>query len=220
MITSKDVADGEMMLTPKHNGVPFVMENKAASIRFDGFFVDISSALIVKLNDKRLNSGTEDYFTVGDSMDISFSLCDRFYFFKSQVTTVIKEPTLLVGLSCPEKIEEYERRRADRVDCKLPCKIILKNNKIKAIVTNISNSGCKCELYESSLIDKASMHFFYEDNCSVNVLVPVKGTANEQSFNGKLRYFKESDNSYEVGVEFCFANAEEIAALETIVNIA
>ncbi|MBF0465946.1 MAG: PilZ domain-containing protein [Nitrospirae bacterium] len=218
MPTSEDVIDGSFKLKPKHNGLSFIMEIKDASIRFDGFFVDINSALILKLNDDRLSKGTDNYFNNGDSVHISFSIYDKFFFFQSQITNIITEPTLLLIITSPKKIEEYERRRGDRSNCKLPCKIILKNNKIKASITNISDSGCKCELYDSSLIDKASMHFFYEDNCPVNILLSVKETVNEQSFNGKLKYFKEADKSYEVGVEFFFANAEEIAALETIVS--
>ncbi|MEO5356221.1 MAG: flagellar brake protein [Nitrospirae bacterium YQR-1] len=218
MATSDGAKDDKNMLTPKQNALSFEMEITGTTICFDGFFVDIGSTVVVKLNDERLCSGTDSFFRVGDGILVKYYIDTKLFFFESKITKVITDPALLVVIAYPEKIERMERRKDNRIKCQLPCKILLKDNKIHASITNISDTGCKCELYESSLRDKASMHFFYEDDYMVNIIIPVGGTTGEHTFNGKLKYLSDSYDSYHVGVEFCFINTQESHILETILK--
>ncbi|MBF0318606.1 MAG: flagellar brake domain-containing protein [Nitrospirae bacterium] len=203
-------------LSASEVGAPIEITTEAIQSKVSGFIVDIKSDIIIIKTrgmdglDAKLPSGTE--------INVKCFIGENIYKFSTVVKDITFEPTILAIIAYPESIQREERRDKQRIECKIPCVLVIKENKIKACVQDISPTGCKCSLYNSSMLDRWSAKFLFEDNCAVEVVLPVGGTKKEQPVKGTIKYINTAYDKFDIGIEFQLSVEEERNILETILK--
>ncbi|MBF0458400.1 MAG: flagellar brake protein [Nitrospirae bacterium] len=184
--------------------------------KVSGFIVDVKSDnIIIKL---RSCEDFQDKIPNGTKLTLRCFTGETVFGFTSELKGVVFEPTMLVMIGCPFSLQKEERRDNRRFNCKLPCVLVIKENKIKACVEDLTLKGCRCSLYESGMLDRWSAKFLFEEDCAVEVFLPVSGANKEQLIKGIVKYLSTSYDKFDIGIEFCLSIEEEKAAIETILK--
>ncbi|MBF0487093.1 MAG: flagellar brake protein [Nitrospirae bacterium] len=186
--------------------------------KVSGFIVDVKSDNIIIRP-----GGTEDFHTKvpnGTEITVRCFTGETVFRFKSVLKNVVFEPTMLAIIGCPESIQREERRDKRRTTCKLPCVLVIKENKIKACIEDLTRTGCRCSLYESGMLDRWSAKFLFEEDCAVEIFfLPAGGTAKEQSVKGMIKYLRTAYDRFDIGVEFYLSSEEEKDMIETTLKL-
>ncbi|MBF0556440.1 MAG: flagellar brake domain-containing protein, partial [Nitrospirae bacterium] len=130
-------------------GLSVEMTSDVMPCKVSGFIVDVKSGnIIVK------PGGVEDFHDkvpIGTEITVRCFTGETVFRFTSVLKSVVFEPTMLAIVGCPESIQREERRDKRRTTCKLPCVLVIKENKIKACIEDLTRTGCRCSLYESGM---------------------------------------------------------------------
>ncbi|MCG6553467.1 MAG: flagellar brake protein [Candidatus Magnetominusculus sp. LBB02] len=197
-------------------GVAAEVTCDAVLSKVSAFIVDVKpEGILIKpkgMDDfhEKIPSGTE--------LTVRCFIGESVFRFSSVLKSVVFEPTLLALISSPDILHKEERRIKQRITCKLPCVLLIKDNRIKACVQDLTPTGCRCSLYESGMMDKWSAKFLCEEDSAVEVLLPIGGTNKEQSVNGTIKYVASSYDRFDVGIEFHLSVEEEKEMIETILK--
>jgi hypothetical protein len=216
MDTENAASEETCRLSASEVGAPIEITSEALQSKISGFIVDIKSDIIIIKT--RGIEGLDTKLPGGTEIDVKCFIGESIYRFSTLVKGITSEPTILAIIEYPKSIQREERRDKQRLDCKIPCVLVIKENKIKACVQDISPTGCKCSLYNSSMIDRWSAKFLFEDNCAVEVVLPVGGTKKEQPVKGTIKYLKTAYDKFDIGIEFKLSVEEERSVLETILK--
>ncbi|MBF0563886.1 MAG: flagellar brake protein [Nitrospirae bacterium] len=197
-------------------GVPLEITLEGTSSKMPGFIVDVKSNIIVKAKG---NEELQKNLPNETGVTVRYYRGEHVYRFSSRLTGKILAPTALLFIEYPEFIQkDDEDREKQRIVCKVPCKLEIQENKIKAIIQNISPSGCQCSLYNSSLKDKFSVNMLYKDNNPIDLILQTGETKNELKIKGTMKYLTTAYDKHDIGIEFHLDSAEGEKLIEGILK--
>ncbi|MEO5361572.1 MAG: flagellar brake protein [Nitrospirota bacterium] len=197
-------------------GVPIEITSDAMLSKVAGFIVDVTSdTIIIK---PRGIEDFQDKMPKGTDITIRCFMGETVFRFKTVIKDIVFKPTMLVTVDSPELIQKEERRDKRRINCKLPCILVVKDNKIKACVQDLTPTGCRCSLYESGMLDRWSAKFLFEEDCAVEIFIPVGGSKKELPIKGMIKYLSTAYDKFDIGIEFHMSVEEEKEMIETILK--
>ncbi|MBF0515648.1 MAG: PilZ domain-containing protein [Nitrospirae bacterium] len=197
-------------------GVAIEITSDVLLSKISGVIVDVKSDTII-IKPKAIDDFHEK-IPKGTVITVRCIIGESVFRFISVLKDVVFKPTMLALIEVPELIRKEERRDKRRINCKLPCVLVIKENKIKACVQDLTPTGCRCSLYESGMLDKWSAKFLIEEDCAVEIFLPVGGTKKELSVKGMVKYLSTAYDRFDIGIEFHMSVEEEKQMIETILK--
>ncbi|WP_027177628.1 PilZ domain-containing protein [Maridesulfovibrio bastinii] len=131
---------------------------------------------VVHPNDKSLWT---EYLYSGNTATIRYIFDGVASGFKTELVKLINSPDKIIFLRYPKRVETYNLRRHQRVNCYLEATIAVKDQTSTAMIEDLSTSGCALSylIEEGSLIpeigDKVKVHCPYFTD-SEDELMPCK----------------------------------------------
>jgi len=188
-------------------------------IDFDDLAVSFRSALVGIEHGKYLlikspspfGKIDHDQFKVKD-MIIKSLYKGTIYAFRSRLMSVISEPSELMFIAYPKKIEHHELRSHKRFKCSIVAQAQVNDQERGAVIENISKGGCLC------VIEALAR----EDNPAglLNNTIPFRchfpGSKGEIRFLGEIKNSRKKTDEIVVGLKF--VNPDDEDTVQDIIN--
>lgn len=107
--------------------------------------------LILAMPDTKIPGGVGYKFAPGRPVVVRYLHRGTIFGFESLVVDSINQPARLIFMRCPRIIEERDIRERRRVDCFLPVTLKIGDKDVEGMVTDISETGCKCRIKTTAL---------------------------------------------------------------------
>ena len=88
-------------------------------------------------------TGIRNKLVEGNRIVIRFIQEGSVFGFDAYILAVIDKPTTLLVIDYPRKIEEKSLRVAKRLDCYIPCTLLIDQQQTEGSMVNISTGGCR-----------------------------------------------------------------------------
>lgn len=89
-------------------------------------------------------TGIRNKMVEGNKVVVRFIQEGSIYGFEAYILAVIDKPTSLLVIDYPTKVEEKSLRKAERIDCYIPCTLEIENQESEGALVDISVGGCRC----------------------------------------------------------------------------
>ncbi len=95
--------------------------------------------------------GIDSLLTKDKSVQVTYFFSGTVYGFQSTVLEHIRVPSPLLFISFPTEIRKIELREHPRIDCCIPGKLIVDNQRSTGMVLDLSTAGCRFSMLQSEL---------------------------------------------------------------------
>lgn len=136
-----------------------------------------------------------------DNLTIKSLYKGTIYAFRSKILGVISQPTELLFIQYPARIEHHELRSHKRYKCSIVAQASLDETQRESVIANISKGGCLCHI-EAFLLKEKSVNSLLNDVITFRCHFP--GSNGEVSFVGKIRNARKQLDEIAVGIEFFY----------------
>jgi hypothetical protein len=102
--------------------------------------------LVLAMPETKIPGGVGYKFAPGKPVVVRYLHRGTIFGFETLVIDSIAQPARLIFLRCPRIVEERDIRERRRVDCFLPVTLKIGDKDIEGMVTDISETGCKCRI--------------------------------------------------------------------------
>lgn len=136
-----------------------------------------------------------------DTLTIKSLYKGTIYAFRSKILGVISQPTELLFIEYPARIEHHELRSHKRYKCSIVAQAYLDETQSESVIENISKGGCLCHIEAFLLKDKPA-NSLLDDIITFRCHFP--GSNGEVSFVGKIRNARKQLSEIAVGIEFFY----------------
>ncbi|RLC03091.1 MAG: hypothetical protein DRH34_06315, partial [Deltaproteobacteria bacterium] len=121
------------------------------------------------------------------------------YAFRSKLISIISEPSKLMFIEYPRKIEHHELRSHKRCKCSIVTQTEVNKEERGGVIENISIGGCLC-IIETFSTDKNLLSRLLNDTLPFRCHFP--GSKGEVSFRGEIKNTRKKSDEIFVGIEF------------------
>jgi len=180
-------------------GTLLQLELEGYAQRLSGFFVGcaISEFVIVKIPASTHIFAIRTNLFKGKSMIVRYVAEGVVFGFASRLIEAISTPDRLMFITSPGTVSRHELRTEKRVSCLLPANIGMNGGDYRAVITNISKTGCLFCLYSAgnvSIPDDIAGH--------VTLVFFLPGVEKALTFTGLPRNIRRDEHKMSVGVQF------------------
>ncbi|WP_022665179.1 DUF4388 domain-containing protein [Desulfospira joergensenii] len=123
------------------------------------------------------------------------------YAFRSRLMALISEPSRLMFIQYPERIEHHELRAHKRFRCSIVAQARVDESERGGVIENISMGGCRCAI-ESFSSDQEPARTLLQETIPFRCRFP--GTQKEVRFMGQVKNTQQKTDEVAVGVEFMY----------------
>lgn len=121
------------------------------------------------------------------------------YAFRSRLLGMINEPSKLMFVEYPKRIEHHELRSHKRFKCNIIAQIEVFNEQRNGVIENISRGGCLCVI-ESLSQDKKLMNNLLNQTLPFRCRLP--GVSEEIRFTGEIKNIRKKSDEIAAGIQF------------------
>jgi len=146
-----------------------------------------------------------DLFKV-DDLIIKSLYKGTIYAFRSRLMSTISEPSKLMFIEYPRKIEHHELRSHKRFKCSIVTQTEVNKKERGGVIENISIGGCLC-IIETFAADKNLSYDLLNDVIPFRCHFP--GSKGEVSFRGEIKNTKKESNEILVGIQFIYPDSTD-----------
>lgn len=140
----------------------------------------------------------DDMFKVAD-MVVKSLYKGTIYAFRSRLMSVISQPSQLMFIEYPKKIEHHELRSHKRFKCSIVAQAQVNEQERGGVIENISRGGCLCIL-------EAFSTDMNPPNGLLNNTIPFRcrfpGSKGEVGFTGEIKNARKKSDEIAVGIQF------------------
>lgn len=166
--------------------------------------------LIVKLSSKDFDAGFTPEAVKQSPMIIRYLFRGSVYGFKTSVLHTISEPSRLVFVTYPQKIEEFNVRNNPRYQCILPAEIEYNGEAVEMVIVDISQKGCRCVVRTHSVKNREQFYSFIDIDREIGINVQFPGVEDKLRLASRVRNINKDNDRVIFGV--LFEETEEEAA--------
>lgn len=145
----------------------------------------------------------------GTTFMVRYVYMGDLYGFKTKSLGSVKKPYKVTFLSYPDKVENLNIRKAQRVSCFIPAILDLGNKQFRGLVLEISKSGIRFSINTNQeIINSVRIHD------PLNISFPLLGFEGIHSFKGIIKSISSDTAGISLGIEF----AEIKSSLESVIE--
>lgn len=139
----------------------------------------------------------ENLLSEGTSITVRYTYLGDIYAFTSKVIGSHEEPFKVTFLSYPDVVDKIEYRDTQRVSSNFPASLLFGSTRVKGVITDISEGGCK---FRTDAIEHIENLLLKRDS-DVVLNFPLLGLEGVREFKGKIKKVA-FDNDYSLGIGF------------------
>jgi len=180
-------------------GIRLLMDFDGLSITFRSTLVGIEHGKYLLLKAPSSFGGVDqDLFNV-DGLTIKTLYKGTIYAFRSRVLGVISEPSKLMFIEYPKRIEHHELRSHKRFKCSIVAQAEVDQEERGGVIENISKGGCRCVI-ETFSTDKKPLNDVLNDTIAFRCRFP--GSEGEVGVMGEIKNANRKSGEMAVGIQF------------------
>lgn len=141
-----------------------------------------------------------------DGLTIKTLYKGTIYAFRSRVLGLISEPSRLMFIAYPVRIEHHELRSHKRFKCSIVAQAGVDGSERGGVIENISKGGCRCVM-ETCSSDKTLLNGVLNDTIAFRCRFP--GSKGEIRFMGEVKNASRKSGEMAVGVQFLHLDTME-----------
>ncbi|MFH2058311.1 MAG: DUF4388 domain-containing protein [Pseudomonadota bacterium] len=173
------------------------LDNMAVSFRSTLVGIEHGKYLLLKAPEQ-VDSIDHDRFKVEDLI-IKSLYKGTIYAFRSKLLSIISQPSKLMFIEYPRKIEHHELRSHKRFKCSIVTQVEVNEKERGGVIENISQGGCLC-IIEMFSTDKDLPCELLNNPIPFRCRFP--GSKEEISFKGEIKNTKKKSDEIVAGIEF------------------
>lgn len=196
-------------------GEALIVEISKLEIRLKSVLVgfEVGSFLLIKLSPNDLMGMFRSETVVRNPVTVKFQMKDTVYSFNTEILNIVSNPSKLMFLAFPNKIEELKIRPELRRQCALPAMIMLNNDIIDMQIVDMSAKGCQCSVSTSGRNGEALRKLMHV-NAAIEILVNFPETSERLKLSGRVRNIGNDGDKLHIGVMFEGLSPETSAKVE------
>lgn len=178
------------------------------TIILEGNNTPFKSFLVGEKKDSHIVAGLPDKLPFareeivkGAEVAVRYSDEDNIYEFRTRILKTMEDPTGLILLQYPSKIDVIEKRSRKRINCLVEAKfeIIFEDNNrlVTGVIENISKTGCSCMIKK---MGNTELLFSLGD--TINLRCQFPGFSGEQTAEGTIIRLQELQDEVFAGIRF------------------
>ncbi|RPH52100.1 MAG: flagellar brake protein [Desulfobacteraceae bacterium] len=136
---------------------------------------------------------------IGSKIVVRYLYKGSTFGFKSKLIDGLYEPLKLLFVGYPEVIEEYNLRSGERIDCVIPIKIKINNDKIDGVIVDINEMGCCCVAIKG---DEDKELSFVQIDEQATLMCQFPQIEGEHAILGKIRNIRRDKKQMILGIMF------------------
>ncbi|WKZ32664.1 MAG: PilZ domain-containing protein [Thermodesulfobacteriota bacterium] len=200
-------------------GEALIVEISKLDIRLKSVLVgfEAGSFLLIKLSPNDLMGMFRSETVVRNPVTVKFQVKDAVYSFNTEILNIVSNPSKLMFLAFPGKIEELKIRPELRRQCALPAMIMLNNEIIDMQIVDLSARGCQCSISTSGR-NGETLRKLMHVNAAIEILVNFPETRERLKLTGRVRNIGNDGDRLNIGVMFEGLVPETSARVESFLT--
>ncbi|GAB4241169.1 MAG: hypothetical protein Kow00109_16480 [Acidobacteriota bacterium] len=115
--------------------------------------------------------------------------------FRSRLIQVLSGNVQVIFVEYPEEIENYELRKAERIETYLPCRLSQGDIAVDAILLDLSEAGARVSY-------KSDLEIGRNPGCEVQLQIPALKCGDTALLAGVVRTVREREGRWVLGLQF------------------
>lgn len=173
--------------------------------------IELSKYLIIRTPQI---DGIDALLNKGSSVRITYFFSGTVYGFQSEILEHIIMPSQLIFISFPTDIRKIELRDHPRIDCLIPGKFIVNNQKDSGMILDLSAAGCRFSMMLSDLDRFPQVEV--SDPVELELVIP--GSDTTRILSGRVKNIIKDSKKMNIGVQFNNLDNVVISDLETYIK--
>lgn len=187
-------------------GIRLLLDFDDLSATFRSTLVGIEHGKYLLLKTPSPFGGADQGLVGGNGLTIKTLYKGTIYAFRSRVLGLISEPSKLMFIEFPGRIEHHELRSHKRFKCSIVAQAEVGGSERGGVIENISKGGCRCVM-ETFPSDKALLNGILKDAVAFRCRFP--GSEGEAVFLGEVKNASRKSGEMAVGVQFLHLDTME-----------
>ncbi|OOG23262.1 hypothetical protein B1C78_11935 [Thioalkalivibrio denitrificans] len=125
-------------------GTEVLMQIEGVAGRLPSTFIGMEAGRYAIFKIPRASVSLTAKLIKGNMVVVRYRYHGSVFGFQTPILGTVVDPFGLLFVACPKIIEEYNLRKARRIDCYLPCTVKIGEEKAQGTVVDISVQGCRC----------------------------------------------------------------------------
>ncbi|GEM_PF-2109658 len=200
-------------------GEALIVEIPKLDIRLKSVLVgfEVGGFLLIKLSPNDLMGMFRSETVVRNPVTVKFQVKDAVYSFNTEILNIVSNPSKLMFLSFPQRIEELKIRPELRRQCALSAMIMLNNDIIDMLIVDLSARGCQCSISTSGRNGELLRKLMHV-NAAIEILVNFPETSERVKLSGRVRNIGSDGDKLNIGVMFEGLAPEAGARIESFLS--
>ncbi|MDA8136836.1 MAG: DUF4388 domain-containing protein [Desulfobacteraceae bacterium] len=187
-------------------GIRLLLDFDDLSVTFRSALVGIEHGKYLLLKTPNPFGGEDQGPATGTGLTIKTLYKGTIYAFRSRVLGLISEPSKLMFIAFPGRIEHHELRSHKRFKCSIVAQAGVGGSERGGVIENISKGGCRCVM-ETFPSDKTLLNGLLKDTVAFRCRFP--GSGGEAVFMGEVKNASRKSGEMAVGVQFLHLDTME-----------
>jgi c-di-GMP-binding flagellar brake protein YcgR len=187
-------------------GIRLLLDVDHLSVTFRSTLVGIEHGKYLLLKTPGPDNRVDQELFNGNGLTIKTLYKGTIYAFRSRVLGLISEPSRLMFIAYPGRIEHHELRSHKRFKCNIVAQAGMNGSERGGVIENISKGGCRCVM-ETFASDKTLLNDVLKDTIAFRCRFP--GSDGETGFMGEVKNASRESGEMAVGVQFLHLDTME-----------
>ena len=188
---------------PLSLGSEFVVELSGLNLRIKCVFVgmDTGRFIVAKLSPNDLIGVFRSDTVTKSPIKVTYQHKDVIYAYGGEILNVVSNPTKLMFISYPEKVEELKVNPQTRLECALPSVVMLANDFVDMVIADISADGCQGVIKPPGA-GAQTLSALIQVNKAMDIRTQFPGGNETFSFTAKVRNVSNDVDKISIGMVY------------------
>ncbi len=192
-------------------GTPLKMEIEGVDEQVGGVFVGMAPSEFLVVQAPRIFAYRNSLFE-GNRLVVRYLYSGRVFGFHCEVAGSLYKPNIkLLFLSYPEKVEELNLRKHERVECCIPSVLTVGESKIKGNILDLSIGGCMFTAQDRNIP-------VVEVGQKVGLICTLPGVSGTHTLNCITRNVSKDSSKLRLGLQFHDLSSVLLSEIDSYMN--
>lgn len=184
-------------------GSEFVVELGSLNLRIKCVFVGMDNGrfIVAKLSPNDLIGVFRSDTVTKNPVKVTYHHKDMVYAYDGEILNVVSNPTKLMFISYPERVDELKAHPQARLECALPSTVMLANDFVDMVIVDISSDGCQ-GVIKAPGARAQMLSSLIQVNKAMDIRTQFPGGNDTVAFTAKVRNVSNDVDKISIGMVF------------------
>lgn len=178
-------------------GCDFIVQCESAEFRIKTKLVGMESGLLLIVRPPQLTQILA-CFRPPQRVIVRYLHAGVVYGFKAEVLNVLTDPSFLLLISYPHRIETVNLRQNPRIDCFLFSEAEIQGHIVEGVIVDLSTGGCRFFMKNPD----GESSFVRQLDDPITLRTELMGRGTSVALRGKVRHIKLDETRIDLGIQF------------------